>query len=68
MVKRCAVVDGKATVLAEESLRKALLAPEVTLLRLASHTQLISWWFFKIKDLRNVLIAIWKPLQEWLMH
>jgi hypothetical protein len=45
------MVNGKATAPAEESLRKALLAPEVTLLRLASEAQMNSWWFFKIEDL-----------------
>jgi hypothetical protein len=56
------MVNGEATAAAEESLGKALLTPETALLRLASQTQLVGRWFFEIKYLRNVVVAVWKPI------
>lgn len=55
-------MNGETTTLAEEGIRKALLAPEGPLLRLAPEAQLAGRWFFEIKDLRNVAVAQWEPL------
>ena len=62
MVERCVAVDSETTGAAEQTLGDTLLAPEITLLRMASQTQLIGWWFFKIEDLSSVTVPKLKTL------
>lgn len=67
-MKRCIEVSGETAILAEGSLRKTFLASEPALLKLALRALLVGWPFFKIENLGNVFIAVWKPLYECLIQ